>query len=114
MTPSFDSLPSTVLEILKKVERLESLISELQLQSKPEAQNHWLSIDELCEYLPGNPAKATIYDKVSKRTIPFHKEAGGKRLAFRKSEIDTWLMSQRRKTITELKEEVSKSISEDK
>lgn len=69
----------------------------------------WLSLDDLCSYLPGNPAKATIYAKVHNRQIP-HKKMGG-RLAFLKSEIDAWLKSKGRKTIQEIEAEVDNQLS---
>ena len=59
----------------------------------------WFTLDELCDYLPGHPAKATIYGKVSRRAIPHKKD--GKRLIFKKSEIDEWLNAKVRKTVDE-------------
>ena len=71
-------------------------------------EDRWLDIDELIEYLPGKPAKATLYGYVSKGEIPSHKS--GKRLVFLKSEIDKWLKSKRRKTAEEIKEEAEKYL----
>jgi len=77
-------------------------------QSKPEA-DRWFDIDQLCEYLPGTPSKASIYATVHNRMIP-HKKMG-KRLAFLKSEIDDWLKSKGRKTIQEIEAEVDNQLS---
>jgi predicted DNA-binding transcriptional regulator AlpA len=63
-------------------------------------EDSWFDLNELIEYLPGRPSKATIYGYVSKREIPSHKN--GKRLAFLKSEIDAWLKGKRRKTVEEI------------
>lgn len=74
-------------------------------QSDPDK---WFNLDELCEYLPDKPAKATIYGKVHLRLIPFTKQ--GKSLIFRKSEIDEWLNRGRIKTIAETAEEAGKYL----
>lgn len=74
--------------------------------------DRWFSIDELCEYLPGKPAKATIYGKVHLREIP-HKKFG-KRLAFLKSEIDSWLNSKGRKTVSEIEAEATSYLGKRK
>jgi len=96
---TFENLPQAVSQLYTKLESIESLL----LQDKPEP-DRWLSMNELIEYMPGNPAKATIYAKISDRQIP-HKKVG-KRLAFLKSEIDEWIHSQKRKTLKEIKADV--------
>lgn len=53
------------------------------------ANDKWLSVEDLMEYLPDNTARATIYGWVAQEKIPYHKY--GKKLTFLKSEIDTWL-----------------------
>jgi excisionase family DNA binding protein len=60
--------------------------------------DHWFDINDLCEYLPGKPSKATIYAYIAANNIPFHK--GAKKLRFLKSEIDDWL-KQSKKSITQ-------------
>ena len=74
---------------------LETLIENLlrKILSDQKQQDHidtdrWLSLEELCQYLPDHPAKATVYGYVSNDRIPYHK--GAKRLRFLKSEIDSW------------------------
>jgi len=71
-------------------------------------QDRWFSLEELQGYIPGNPAKATIYGWVHAREIP-HKKFG-KRLAFLKSEIDEWLKSKRRRTVSEIREEADSYV----
>jgi predicted DNA-binding transcriptional regulator AlpA len=77
------------------------------LTNSPEP-DRWLNLPALCEYLPGRPVKATIYGKVSKRIIPFHKK--GRELFFLKSEIDAWLKEGRRKTNREIEAEASEYL----
>jgi len=91
---TFDSLPIAVAELLEKVSNIEKQISEGNLTNNAKNQDTWFAIEQLCNYLPGNPAKATIYAKVHRREIPHQKS--GKRLSFLKSDIDSWLKSQSR------------------
>jgi predicted DNA-binding transcriptional regulator AlpA len=58
-----------------------------------------VDLNELCNYLPDKPAKATVYGWIHASLIPCHK--GQKKLRFRKSEIDTWLLEGRKKTSTD-------------
>lgn len=71
-------------------------------QTPPPASisDRWFSIEELSEYLPGQPTVTTLYGKVQRREIPFSRQ--GKRLIFRQSEIDLWLQSGRVKTRVEI------------
>ncbi len=56
--------------------------------------DRWLSLDELREYLPGKPTRATIYRWVKQGKIPTKKF--GNRLGFLKSEIDQFLKEKHR------------------
>lgn len=87
-TLSFDKLPAAVSEMR---EMLKSIQEKLTDAAKREEQPEWLTLEELQEYHPDKPAKATIYGWIHKRSIPYHK--GGKKLRFRRSEIDTWIQS---------------------
>lgn len=51
-----------------------------------------MSVEDLINYLPGHPAKQTIYCWVWRKAIPYHK--AGAKLQFLKSEIDAWLMGE--------------------
>jgi excisionase family DNA binding protein len=84
--PTFDQLPAYVAELGQKVEYLIKIIGQGAGNS-----DRWLSIEELQDYLPGRPSITTLYGKVQRNEIPFHKM--GKRLIFRQSEIETWLLT---------------------
>lgn len=95
---TFDQLPAAVTRLLCKIDNLERL---LILNAVPQSHSdQWFTIEELSDYLPGKPAITTLYGKVQRREIPFSRK--GKRLNFRKSEIDQWLVSGRVKTAAEL------------
>jgi len=89
-TVTFDQLPKLVSELNEKVDKL------LSLQEQPEEEpDRFLNLNQLIDYLPEKPARQTVYGWVNYRKIPYHKE--GKKLLFRKSEIDQWLRNGRKK-----------------
>ena len=98
---TFEMLPSAVSMLLDKVEKIESHLAGMNHSA--EEPDRWMNIDELMAYHPDKPAKKTIYDWVTTRRVPYHKD--GKRLRFLKSEIDRWLMSAYHKTEDEMFEE---------
>ena len=84
MELSFDSIPKSLKELNDKVDRL------LAVQEQPEEEkDRFFSLKQLISYLPEQPAKATVYGWVARRQVPYKKE--GKKLLFKKSEIDEWL-----------------------
>jgi hypothetical protein len=85
---TFDSLPGIVAEINKK---LDLLIADRASQVKDE--DYLMTIEELRDYLPDNPARQTVYMWVNDRKIPYEKFS--KRLYFRKSSIDNWIANGR-------------------
>lgn len=98
-------MPKAMAYLITKVEALEKVLLEKN-ESPAIPVDKWFNIDELKEYLPDHPAKATIYGWVSKREIPYHK--GGKKLRFLQSDIDKWLSNGKRKSESELREEANK------
>ena len=81
---TFEKLPYAVKQLNEKLDRL------IELQGKEsQERDHFMTVNQLSEYLPEKPSKFTVYGWVSRRTIPFHKE--GKKLLFKKSEIDQWI-----------------------
>lgn len=79
-------------EIALKLDSIERAIQNFS-NSEKENEPQWMTLEQLVQYLPGNPAKSTIYAKVSKGEIPFTKYA--KRLVFDKAEIDNWIKSKK-------------------
>ncbi|MCK4921844.1 MAG: helix-turn-helix domain-containing protein [Bacteroidales bacterium] len=87
-TTSFDDLPEIVVEISKK---LDLLLSDRITQVKDE--DNLMTMEDLRDYLPENPARQTVYAWVNDRKVPYEKY--GRRLYFRKSDIDKWLSNGR-------------------
>ena len=89
-------------------EELEKLISgavrnafSMTVKSNPNPDRDiWFNLTQLCEYHPDKPSKQTVYGWISAGKIPYHK--GAKKVSFLKSEIDTWLKANRKKTNAEL------------
>ncbi|MFO8234297.1 MAG: helix-turn-helix domain-containing protein [Bacteroidales bacterium] len=92
---SFDRMPESLQELNEKVDTLISM----QKNQTPE-KDRFMKLDELVEYLPERPSKATVYRWVSQRKIPVHKE--GKSILFKKSEINKWLKNGRSMQFLEL------------
>lgn len=85
---TFDQLPEVVSSLVDEVRGLKDLILNGQYSKEP-VKDEWFDVDGLCAYHPDKPAKKTVYDWVTLRRVPYHKD--GKRLRFLKSEIDAWL-----------------------
>ena len=90
--------------ILTSSQELETLIQnsinnsfKADPQEKDSAQSI-LSLTEACKYL--NLAKQTVYGFTSKRLIPFIKK--GKKLYFKKSDLEEWLLEGRQLTKKEI------------
>jgi excisionase family DNA binding protein len=60
----------------------------------------YFTVQELSDYLPGNPPVATIYAWSSKGQIP--KTPLGRRIVFKKSQIDSWIAAKYSPTIAEI------------
>jgi hypothetical protein len=104
---TFNELPEAVTQLFDKLEAIERLLQEQRTGTQPETPV-WFDLTQLCDYLPDKPALATVYGYVHARKIPFHK--GAKKLRFLKSEIDTWLLLGRNKTVTEISAEADTYI----
>ncbi len=73
-------------------------------QTKTEITAQLLTVEQACEFL--NLAKQTLYGFTSKRIIPFLKR--GKKLYFKKSELEEWVNIGKHKSLDELQKESNK------
>jgi len=106
-----ENFPTAISELLNEVKDLKQMF--LAISKEPHAETErWFNISELCEYLPDKPAKATVYGYVHTLSIPFHKTT--KKLRFIKSEIDLWLKSGKRKTVSEIEAEANQYFTKKK
>ena len=81
---TFDALPGMVSELVKK---MDLLLADKMANVKDE--DYLMTIEDLRDYLPENPARQTVYMWVNENKIPFEKY--GRRLYFRKTDIDRWI-----------------------
>ena len=86
---TFDNLPQAVADLLDEVRELKALIKNLDTSG---SASPWMNVSELIAYLPGHPAKCTIYAWANHNYIPHH--MCGKSLCFFRPEIDKWLKKQ--------------------
>lgn len=85
---TFDRMPEAVSKLLKETNEIKAMLQSIaDREGRPEKQ--WMSVEDLIAYLPGKPARQTIYTWVWKKCIPYHK--AGAKLQFLKSEIDAWI-----------------------
>ena len=88
---SFEQLPEAVAKLINDMAEVKAFLQDLSKQSFTKA-TVWMSVEDLINYIPGHPAKQTIYCWVWRKAIPYHK--AGAKLQFLKSEIDAWLMGE--------------------
>ena len=107
---TFDQLPNAVTTLIKEVSELKNLLTEKREQSKKEAPEKFLSIQEAGQFL--NLSVPTLYSKVSKGSIPVMKR--GKRLYFSSIELLEYLKQGRRKSNAEIEQEAEAFLSNNK
>ncbi len=87
---TFNDIPALLIDLREKV---DLLCSQLPRQQESDS-DRLMTIEELMVYLPDHPARQTVYQWATNRSIPYEKF--GRRLYFRKSDVDTWLGNGRR------------------
>ena len=107
---TFEQLPQAVSLLIREVKELKDLLRGFNNTVEP--SDRWFNLQELCEYLPDRPAQQTVYGWVNRRFIPYHKT--GRKLQFRKSEIDEWIQASHRPTASELQAEAIHYINSKK
>ena len=97
---TFNDLPAAVSYLVEKLDRLESLLEKQNQAPVPEPASKWMDVKELQAYLPDHPAAPTIYGWIRNGLIPYYKK--GKKLSFKRSEIEEWMNSARQQTEAEM------------
>lgn len=105
--------PNPFDQIATRLESIEYTLNQLHKKffesKKTQVDSCWMSIDDLCKYLPHRPSRSAVYKLVHTRVIP-HKKVG-RHLFFLKSEIDRWLQLGDRMTETEKTHQVNNHIA---
>lgn len=98
--------PFSVLE--RRLNRLEFLLLEIkETTHTPSTTKDHLTIQEAAELL--NVAVPTIYSWVGAKSIPFYKKQ--RRLYFSKADLNEWVKSGRKRTISEIADEAVQIVN---
>lgn len=97
--------------IYEKLSGIENLLRTLVVEKNNSAEksqllNEIFTLSEAAEYL--DLTKSAIYKKTSDRNIPHFKQ--GKRLYFKRSELDDWMTQNRIMTRDEIQKQASDYI----
>lgn len=92
--------------ILERLDRIEKAIAKLNIGTPIAEVNNPMDIKELSAYLKNS--KSAIYKMTALNDIPHYKS--GKRLYFKKSEIDGWIFSNKIKTNDDIEREAMEYI----
>lgn len=85
--------------ILSKLERIEKL-----LETQQAMQKQVLNFNDTCIYL--ELSQSHLYKLTSTGSIP-HYKPNGKKLYFKREELDTWLLRNRSNSIDEIEQEAA-------
>lgn len=91
------------MDISKKLEELEVLLKEQNTLKK-----EFLTLEETAEYL--SLSKSAIYKLTSKKEIPFY-NPGGKKLFFKRIELNEWITNGKVKSALEIEQELDSYLS---
>jgi hypothetical protein len=95
---TLETLPKAFTALSNEVSEIKKLLLDKSTENQTET-DIWFDLNELCNYHPDKPQKATVYSWVHCGLIPHHK--GRKKLRFLKSEIDNYIKQSRKKTLAE-------------
>jgi excisionase family DNA binding protein len=93
--------------ILERLDRIEKAINNLNPSDTINVEEKTMDIIELANYI--KVAKTSIYGLTNQKKIPHYKL--GKKLYFKKSEIDEWIFSKSIKTRDDIEKEAMEYIS---
>ncbi len=89
--------------ILKEITELKNLLQLNQLHNK-----EFFSVEDTALYL--NVSKSYLYKLTSRKEIPFY-SPGGKKIYFKKIEIDEWITKSKVESIQDTQTEVELYLS---
>lgn len=89
--------------IQKRLNEIEALIKRHHALSK-----EVLTLEESAEFL--GLSKSALYKMTSKREIPFYCP-GGKKVYFRRTELESWVLNAKVASVAEFEQEVNQYLS---
>lgn len=101
-------MPQAILELIGKVESLQTDISELKEHYHPVADEPMICIDEACKIL--HRAKSTVYALTQTHKIPYYQR--GKMLQFKRSELMAWMEGGRRDVASKTQDDMLRDMQQ--
>jgi excisionase family DNA binding protein len=92
--------------IQNEIIEIKELLLALNIQQK-----EFLTVEDATVYL--QLSKSCLFKMTSKREVPFYKP-GGKKIYFKKSEIDEWITNSKIESIIDIETEVESYLSRNK
>jgi excisionase family DNA binding protein len=92
--------------IQNEIKEIKELLLALNIQQK-----EFLTVEDATVYL--QLSKSCLFKMTSKREVPFYKP-GGKKIYFKKSEIDEWITNSKIESIIDIETEVESYLSRNK
>lgn len=106
---TFEELPAVVATLVDEIRGLKTLVESGQKNAKADNANPWMTLKEFQQFHPEHPAAPTIYGWVRCGLVPYYKK--GKKLIFKRQEIEDWLNAGRQKTDIEMETEAINYIN---
>lgn len=106
---TFEELPAVVATLVDEIRGLKTLVESGQQNAKADNANPWMTLKEFQQFHPEHPAAPTIYGWVRCGLVPYYKK--GKKLIFKRQEIEDWLNAGRQKTDIEMETEAINYIN---
>jgi excisionase family DNA binding protein len=107
---TYDNLPKAVSQLLQDVEVIKNILLNYPTNTKTQPvlppEKDLLTVEDVSKKL--GITKGGVYNLTHMRQIPFFKRGG--RIYFDAKELDSWIRTDRRKTIKELQDEANLSI----
>ena len=99
---SFEEMPQAILELLQKVESIQTDVGELKERCSQKPDEPVIGIDEACKIL--HRAKSTVYALTQAHKIPFYQPE--KMLQFKRSELMAWMENARQETNRQTRDKI--------
>lgn len=99
---SFEEMPQAILELLQKVESIQTDVGELKERCSQKSDEPMIGIDEACKIL--HRAKSTVYAFTQAHKMPFYQP--GKMLQFKRSELMAWMENARQETNRQTRDKI--------
>lgn len=87
------------MDIFQKLEKIETLIKNQIVLTK-----EFLTLEETAEYL--NLSKSALYKLTGRKEIPFY-NPGGKKIYFKRTDLDAWITQGKSVSDVEIEEEMT-------